>query len=124
MNKNKQKYLEERLLNFSLSVLKLVKSLSKTDENKIYGKQIIRSSSSIGANYSEAVFAHTKQDFIHTLNISRKEAGETVYWLKLLRHVNKQKADKITEIIDENEQILRIFISSVKTGKENLQNGK
>jgi len=124
MNKDKQKQFEERLLNFSLEVLRLVKSLPKTEENRIYDKQIIRSSSSVGANYSEAVFAHTKQDFIHSLNISRKEASETIYWLKLLKYVNMQYADKINKIIDENEQILRIFISSVKTRKENLQNDK
>lgn len=80
----KQKELEARLKKFALDVLRLVKSLPPTEENKIYGRQVIRSSSSVGANYMEATCAHTRLDFLHDMNKSRKEAKESVYWLELI----------------------------------------
>lgn len=120
----KHEELEKRLKVFALQVLKLVKSLPTTEENKIFGRQIIRSSSSIGANYAEAIYSHTKQDFAHYLNISRKETSETLYWLEMISSVNPTFSLKMTNLIDENKQLLKIFISSVKTTKENLKNEK
>lgn len=116
MNKDK---LQKRLKEFSLNTLSLIKELPKTEENKIYGNQVLRSSSSIGANYTKAIFAHTRQDFLHTLNICRKETNETLYWLELISEVNKLYQFKIFQLAEENRQLLRIFISSVKTTKEN-----
>lgn len=116
---NNHQQLEFRLKEFSLSVLRTIKKLPSTEENKIYGKQVIRSSSSIGANYAEAIFAHTKADFAHDLNKSRKESKETVYWLQLLAEANQIFKNDIEKLIDEAEQILRIFISSIKILKEN-----
>lgn len=63
-----QRELEKRLKEFALRVLRFVKSLPLTEENRIYGRQVIRSSSSIGANYAEATCAHTKPDFLHDIN--------------------------------------------------------
>lgn len=115
--------LEKRLKSFTLRVLLLVKSLPKTEENRIYGHQVIRSSSSIGANYAEAIYAHSRQDFLHTVNISRKESNETLYWLGMIFETNPDFQTRMTDLIDENKQILKIFISSVKTMREN-KNGK
>lgn len=111
--------LEERLKKFALRVLKLVKSLPKTEENRIYGRQVIRSSSSIGANYVEAVYSHSLQDFLHSVNISRKESAETLYWLELIYSANKPTAARMLKLLDENKQLLKIFISSIKTAKKN-----
>lgn len=111
-DKNK---LEKRLKAFSITILVFLKTLPYTDENSIFKKQIIRSSSSIGANYAEAIFAQSKQEFIHCLKIARKEANETLYWLDLISEANSLKTEPINLIIDENKQILRILISSIKT---------
>ena len=116
-----QKDLEERLKKFALRVLKLVKNLPHTEENKIYGKQIIRSSSSIGANYAEATCAHTKPDFLHDINKSRKESKETIYWLDLIYESNPSFQSKMVELIAESKQIYKIFMSSVKTAKSNIK---
>lgn len=116
--------LRKRLKEFGLETLKMVKSLPNSDENKIYGRQVIRSSSSIGANYAEATCAHTTPDFLHDINKCRKEANETLYWLEMIQAANINTA-QINKLIDESRQILKIFISSVKTAKERvLQNGK
>lgn len=114
--------LEKRLKDFGLRVLNLVKNLPKTEENRIFGHQVIRSATSIGANYAEAIYSHTKQDFVHCLNISRKEVSETLYWLEMISSVNPTFSLKMADIIDENKQLLKIFISSVKTTKENIKN--
>lgn len=116
---NQREKLEERLKEFSIQVLNAVKTLPYNEENKIYGRQVIRSSSSIGANYAEAIYAHSRQDFLHNINICRKEASETSYWLEMLSTVNRPFQSNLFPLLDESKQILRIFISSVKTTKEN-----
>lgn len=116
---NKKEELEIRLKEFCFKVIQLIKILPKTEENRIFGKQIIRSSSSIGANYAEAVYGQTKQEFLHSLNISRKETNETLYWLEMILKTNPRLTESITSLIDENKQLLKIFISSVKTIRQN-----
>ena len=116
--------LEIRLKEFCFQVIQLIKSLPKTEENIVFGKQIIRSSSSIGANYAEAVYGQTKQEFLHCLNICRKETNETLYWLDMILRTNASFAKNIAPLLDENKQILKIFISSVKTTRKGVKNGQ
>ena len=116
--------LEIRLKEFCFQVIQLIKSLPKTEENIVFGKQIIRSSSSIGANYAEAVYGQTKQEFLHCLNICRKETNETLYWLDMISRTNPKLAININPLLDENKQILKIFISSVKTTRKGAVNGQ
>lgn len=116
-NIDKQRDFEDRLKNYSLKVLELINLLPKNKGNNIYGTQLIRSSSSVGANYAEATCAHTKPDFLHAINISRKEARESVYWLELLQATNPKFNNIIDPVLDEGQQIFKIFMSSVKTAK-------
>lgn len=81
---SKQYDLEERTFCFTKDVRLLVKQLPKTVANIEDGKQVIRSSGSIGANYIEANEALSKKDFVMRIKISRKEAKESRYWLRLL----------------------------------------
>lgn len=118
------KELVERIRKFVLEVISLLNRLPRNEENRIFTKQIIRSVSSIGANYAEAIYAHTKQDFLHIINICRKETNETLYWLDLIYSVNPSHKDDLTKLIDEGTQLLRIFISSVKTTKGGSYNAK
>src|SRR3989344_6097529 len=107
--------LEKRLKLFGFDVIKLIRILPKNDESRIIGKQIIRSSTSIGANYAEAIYAQTGQEFFHCFSICRKEANETLYWLEMILLANPNLKALLNPLIDENKQILRIFISSIKT---------
>lgn len=112
--------LKNRLIEFTINILELTKKLPNSIENQIFFKQIIRSSSSIGANYSEAMFAYSKIDFLHCINISRKESNETLYWLEVINKSNP-KYSKIIEVqIEEAESILKIFIASTKTVRKNI----
>jgi len=107
--------LVERLTKFALDCANLLKSLPLTEQNKIYGKQLIRSSSSIGANYVEATTASSRKEFSNCVNIARREAKESLYWLNLLKHT--KNLTNFTGLADESEQILKILSAMVKTSK-------
>jgi len=113
----KESNLEKRLFNLASRVQKLVQSLPKTETNRIYGRQIIRSSSSIGANYAKATCALTKKDFTNDINRARKEAKETLYWLTLIAEANQNIRPKIKDLLVEAEEIVKILSKSVKTAK-------
>lgn len=117
----KSEELKNRLIDFTFDVLKLLRRLPKTTENIIFFKQLIRSASSIGANYSEAMFAHSRIEFIHCINTSRKEVNETIYWLEVLIRANPEFERDIEKLLMEAREILKIFISSIKTAKKNDQ---
>lgn len=113
--------LRTRLLLFALKIIKFSKTLPKTPGNIIIIKQLIRCSTSIGANYAEALFAHGKVDFIHIMVICRKEANETLYWLELLLKLYPEKSEQLNSLTSESTSILKIFISSVKTARKNSE---
>src|SRR6185503_2565430 len=87
MNEKQSKIfdLEDRTLQFAVDVRKFTENLPKTMANQEDSRQLVRSSGSVGANYIEANEALGKKDFLMRIKISRKEAKESRYWLKLLR---------------------------------------
>lgn len=110
---DRQQALEERLLRFASSVMDFAGAFAQVPETRPMVSQLVRSASSIGANYAEANASESKADFIHKCSISRKEASETRYWLKLaiFRGLgDKTSADKL---LDESEQLVRLFASIV-----------
>lgn len=112
---DKKEEMEKRLKEFGFGIIKLVRIIPKNDENRILGRQIIRSSTSIGANYAEAVYGQTRQEFLHCLSICRKETNETLYWLEMILYANPAYKKHVDLLLEENNQLLRIFISSIKT---------
>ena len=109
---------EERLMNFAISIIGLTKRLPKKPENDIISNQIIRSATSIGANYTEANNAASKLDFRNKIYISKKEGAETRYWLKMLASVNQTtNVDKELQEITEIVLILQAIISSMRSPK-------
>src|SRR3989338_1623618 len=110
--------LEDRSRTFAMKVRDYVNKLPRSISNIEYGKQLIRSSGSVGANYIEAVEALSKKDFIHRLRISRKEAKESTHWLLLIQHGNSdyQKIQQCTQtLIEEAQQLIKILSASVTT---------
>lgn len=104
--------LEERTLAFAIRVRKFVRGLPKITANYEDGKQVIRSSGSVGANYIEANEKLGPKDLGYRMKIARKEAKETVYWLKVISGSNEFEKDKHKEndhLIDEAEQLQRIL---------------
>jgi four helix bundle protein len=114
----KQYDLEERTLAFAKKVRSLVKELPQNTCNFEDGKQLVRSSGSVGANYIEANEAVSKKDFIFRIRLCRKEAKESSYWLKL---VDTQGLDKLewnrNFLISESVQLMKIFAAILNKSK-------
>lgn len=106
----KQYDLEERTLKFARRVRDFIKKLPKTIGNIEDGKQVIRSSGSIGANYIEANESLSKKDFQMRIKISRKEAKESIYWLQLIDTGNNNLLEKERrELMQEGTELMLIF---------------
>lgn len=106
----KQYDLEKRTFEFAKRVREFVKKLPRTISNIEDGKQVIRSSGSIGANYIEANESLSKKDFVMRVKICRKEAKETIYWLKLVDINNILALDGESKIlIKETTELMKIF---------------
>ncbi len=117
----RQKELEDRLLNFAAGIITLINKLPKTASNRVIGVQVIKSSSSIGANYFEATCAYSKKDFVHDNNRVRKEAKESVFWLRLLIKTNSNFYYHLIENeLHEAEGVFKIFNSIIMSSRKNI----
>lgn len=108
---NPKKYdLEDRTLKFARDVKDFIKTLPRSNSNTEYAKQLIRSSSSIGANYIEANESLSKKDFVMRIKISRKEAKETQYWMELIEAEDKEEL--MNEVIELRKIFSAILVNS------------
>lgn len=102
--------LRERIFDFIQKLFELIKVLPDNRINRILVSQIVRSGTSIGANYEEADGTPTKKDFAYKMSLVKKEAKETKYWLKLIRMNNDRRFyQKINDLEDGNEILIKIF---------------
>lgn len=114
-NSQNNKYdLEERTLRFSKDVLHLCSKIPKEAINYPLINQLIRSSTSVGANYREANDALGKKDFAHRVRIARKEAKESTYWLELILETNPRASDDINLLIKESLELRNILSSIIR----------
>ena len=119
LQKHKREYdLEERTFQFAKAVRLFVKTLPKTNSNIEDGKQLIRSSGSVGANYREANEALSKKEFLMRIKISRKEAKESAYWTRLIDESNNlSNAEEAKKLIQEAEELKKIFSAIAEKSK-------
>ena len=108
--------LEPRTLNFAKKVRNFISRIPKSISTIEDGKQLIRSSGSVGANYIEANEAISKKDFIHRIKICRKEAKESQYWLRLIT-VDTTLKEEVNELLQEAIELTKIFGSMVEKFK-------
>lgn len=109
-----------RTFRFSVEVGKLIIELPYNEINKSYGGQVVRSSSSIGANYRAARRGKSDADFLNKLKICEEEADESIYFLELLKEFNTEFAEKIDSLLTEANELLKIIVASILTTKERL----
>jgi len=109
--------LERRTKEFSLQLIRFWKSLPRNYLGEIMGKQLLKSGTSIGANYREANRAESKADFIHKLAIAEKEASETVYWLELVVEAGIGNREDVARLLKETKELLAIFTAAGRTSK-------
>lgn len=102
--------LESRTLEFARNCRDFINQSKKSITNIEYGKQLARSSGSVGANYIEANESLSKKDFVHRIKISRKEAKESRYWLELYLNPEDRERNR-SDLIQESTELIKIFTS-------------
>ena len=111
--------LKKRTKAFALRILKLVDALPKTTAGRALASQIVRSGTSIAANYRAACRAKSTADFIAKMGIVEEEADETLFWLELLEESDLVLAMKLAAIKQEADELIAITVASIKTARRN-----
>jgi len=113
--------LNDRTLEFSVRVMNFIETLPETKSTRIITNQVLRSTTSIGANYRASCRAKSKRDFINKLKIVEEESDETLYWLQLLNKTKLGDPEILSALIKEANELVSIFVASINTAKANLE---
>ncbi|MEX0846061.1 MAG: four helix bundle protein [Balneolaceae bacterium] len=113
----RENIIQSKCFDFALTIIGLYKTLVEQKEY-VLSKQLLRSGTSIGANIEEALAGFSKKDFLYKMSLSSKEARETRYWLRLLKHSELTQIN-LDSYLHEINQIINILTSIVKTTQEN-----
>jgi len=111
--------LKERTKQMALRVIRLVMSLPKNNVSYVLGRQLVRSATSVAANYRAVCKARSKADFISKLGIVEEEIDETELWLELIADAGLIKLDRLQNLLDEVKQLIAIIAASRITAKRN-----
>ena len=112
--------LEERLIDFAVRIIRAAEFLPKSKVGNHIAGQLIRCGTSPAPNYGEAQSAESRSDFIHKMKISLKELRETRVWLLMIIRSNLIKPlSKLDSLIQENNELISIFVTSINTAKKN-----
>jgi four helix bundle protein len=111
--------LKKRMQSFGISIINLVQTLPTQSPIHIISQQLIRCSTSVGANFRAACRARSRADFIAKLKIVEEECDESIYWLELLMSADKRYFSIAKPHIDEANQLLSITVASIKTARSN-----
>jgi four helix bundle protein len=113
--------LENRLLDFSVRIIRLVDALPNTRAANHVAGQLLRCGTSSYGNHGEVEAAESRKDFVHKLKVCLKELKETRRWLRLLAKSFMLPETKMTAILNETEELIRIFFSSIRTAERNAK---
>lgn len=116
---NRKFDLDERLIDFAATIIGISETLPKTFAGNHLAGQLVRSGTSPALNYGEAQSAESRNDFIHKMKISAKELRETYNCLRIIRKMNWYAEQKLAGVLDENNQLIAIFVKSIETAKKN-----
>jgi four helix bundle protein len=119
--------LKERTKQFALRILRLVSALPKNLAGKTIGGQLVRSGTSVGANYRAACRARSKLEFIAKIGIVEEEADESAFWMELIIESELLKLQLVQPLLDEANELAKIMASSRKSASDSLKpkfNGK
>ena len=115
--------LQERLIDFTVKVIKVTEALPNNRTGNHIRAQLLRCGTSGAANYAEAQSAESRSDFIHKIKIVLKELRETKVWMILIQRAGLIKAEeRIKPMIQENDELISIFVKSEQTAKRNRKN--
>ena len=109
--------LKKRTKEFALRVIRLVEALPQTQTSQVIGNQLLRSATSVAANYRAVCRARSPADFIHKLGIVEEEADESLFWLEIIVETKLMPANRVQELLLEADELTAIFVASRKTAK-------
>jgi four helix bundle protein len=115
-----KKDLKDRTKKFALRIIRMYSSLPKSTEAKVLGTQVLRSGTSVGANYREASRGRSKAEFVAKMGDCLKELEETTYWFELLLEGNILPKNKISDLLQESKELTAIFATIINKTKKNL----
>ena len=121
--KKEENDLRERTKQFALRIIRMFGALPKTTEAQILGKQVLRSGTSVGANYREAYRGRSKAEFIAKAGDCLREIEETDYWLELLVEAGIVPAEKLAPLRQETDELIAIFVTIVRKAKWGKEEG-
>ena len=110
---------KRRTKEFALRVIRLVQSLPRGQMADVLGKQLLRSGTSVGANYRAACRAKSRADFISKMGIVEEEADESMYWMELLIESGLVQHDRVADLLNEADQLVAMTVSSIQTARSN-----
>ena len=110
-----EKTFKDRTKKFGLSIIRLVESLPNTRTADVIGRQILRSATSIGANYRAACRAKSPADMLNKFKIVEEEGDETLYWLELLGESGLVPQAQLTPLLKEGNELIAMTVASIKT---------
>jgi four helix bundle protein len=113
-----EKDLRQRTKEFGLQIIQMFSGLPKSTEAQVLGKQVLRSGTSVGANYREAYRARSRAEFIAKCGDSLRELEETAYWLELLTDANLVTAEQLSSLRQECDELIAIFVTILKSSKD------
>lgn len=111
------KEIQRRTREFGLRVIRLIRSLPKEVIASTISKQLLRSATSVGANYRAACRARSSAEFRAKLGICEEEADETIYWIELLTDADLVKRERVEPLLQEANELLSIIVASIKTSR-------
>lgn len=114
--------LRMRTKQFALRVIRLAAAMPKTRLGDVLARQILRSGTSVGANYREALRASSSKHFISMLEIVVREADETLYWLELIQDSECVTPARLGPLLEECEELVAIFVATIRSTKNRLRN--
>jgi four helix bundle protein len=109
--------LKKRSRSFALRIIRLVESLPKSLTAKTIGGQLIRSGTSVAANYRAACRSRSNADFIAKMGIVEEETDESVFWIEMLIDTGLIKVELVADLLDEGNQLTAIWVSSINTAR-------
>ena len=121
MSKESKFDLEDRLINFAARSIKIAEALPNSRAGLHLSDQLTRSGTSPALNYGEAQATESRKDFIHKMKIGLKELRETQVCLKIIVKAELQESERLQPMMEENDELISIFVTSIRTAKQNME---
>lgn len=112
--------LKGKSFRFGVEVYGVCNEIVIAKKEWVLTRQLMRSSTSIGALCAESAFAQSRPDFIHKLSIARKECNESKYWIELMKEIGLLEISRAQELINSADELMRLLTASIKTAQRNL----